>query len=189
MSAPVIDLTFAREWTAEILPRRPLILPTRQFTYPRQAEEVERGALEVTVHPAAGELFLATFALGFADPAVPTGLWSCPDPAWLCAVAGGYAYLMNTAAPDEFEQIEYRPVLKVRALSNHGLILFAGHHSLLAWGAHGRAWQTARLSWEGVEITRIEGDRLEGTGWDMLTDRDVPFTVDLRTGAHSMVIA
>jgi hypothetical protein len=184
MSTPVIDLTFPHTWTAEILPRRPLILPTRQFVYPRQAEEVERGALEALVRPAGADPFLATFALGFADPAAPTGLWNCPDPDWLCAVAGGYAYLVNTNDPQQFEQIEYRPVLRVLAVSEHGILIFAGHHSLLAWSERGKAWQTERLSWEGVEITRIEGDRLEGTGWEMLTDTDVPFTIDLRTGAR-----
>ena len=178
-----LDLTFPHTWTAEILPRRPLILPARQFVYPRQAEEVERGALEVLVHPAEAEPFLATFALGFADPAAPTGLWSCPDPDWLCAVAGGYAYLVNTAHPGQFDQVEYRPVLQVRAILEPQLLLFAGHHSLLAWNAQGKAWQTARLSWEGIEITRIDGNRLEGAGWDMITDRDAPFTIDLRTGA------
>jgi hypothetical protein len=183
---PTIDLGFPHAWTAEILTQRPLILPRRQFVYPRQAEEIERGALEVMVHPAAGEPFLATFALGFADPAAPTGLWSCPDPNWLCAVAGGYAYLVNTARPEQFEQIEYRPVLHVRPLPAQGLLLFSGHHSILAWAAQGKAWQTARLSWEGVEITRVEGDHLEGIGWDMFTDRDVPFTVDLRTGTHTI---
>ena len=184
MSTPVVELTFPHTWTAEILPRRPLILPFRQFVYPRQAEEVERGALELLVHPAAAQPFLATFALGFADAAAPSGLWSCPDPNQLCAVAGGYVYLVNTTRPEQFEQIEYRPVLRVLALPGQQLIIFAGHHSLLAWGSKGKAWQTSRLSWEGVEITRVEGDRLEGTGWDMLSDRDVPFTIDLRTGLN-----
>ncbi len=181
---PTIDLTFPHTWTAEILPQRPLILPKRQFVYPRHAEEVERGALELRVNPADAEPFLATCALGFADPAAPTGLWSCPNPQWLCAVSGGYAYLVNTASPEQFTQVEYRPVLEVRALAEHKLLLFTGHHSLLAWGAQGQAWQTARLSWEGVQITRIEGDELHGIGWDLLTDSDLPFTVDLRTGAH-----
>ena len=31
MSTPVVELTFPHTWTAEILPRRPLILPFRQF--------------------------------------------------------------------------------------------------------------------------------------------------------------
>jgi hypothetical protein len=182
MNSPAINLSFPHNWLAEILSRRPLILPARQFIYPKQAEEIERGALEVMVHPSGAEPFLATFALGFADAAAPTGLWSCPDPDWLCALAGGYAYVVNTRQPEQFEQIEYRPVLQVRALPSSGLLIFAGHHSILARDAHGKIWQTERLSSEGIEISRIEDDRLEGIGWDLITDRDVPFTIDLRTG-------
>ena len=184
MKSPTIDLSFPHSWTAEIPSHRPLILPARQFVYPKEVEDIERGALEVMVRPDSAVPFLATFALGFADPAAPTGLWSCPDPAWLCAVAGGYAYLVNTGQPEKFEQIEYRPVLLVKALPLYGFLIFAGHHSLLAWGAHRKAWQTERLSSEGIEITDIKGDRLEGMGWDQITDRDVPFAIDLRTGAR-----
>jgi hypothetical protein len=177
-----VDLTFPYTWTAEILPQRPLILPKRQFVYPRQAEEVERGAMEVLVRPAVGEPFLATCALGFADPAAPSGVWSCPHPDWLCAVSGGYAYMIDTTAPERFTQVEYRPVLEIRALLEQQLLLFAGHHSLLAWGAEGMAWQTPRLSSEGVTITGVEADALHGVGWDLLTDADVPFAIDLRSG-------
>lgn len=187
MSSSAVDLSFPRNWLAEFLPRRPLILPKRQFVYPKQAEDIERGALEVMIRPADAEPFLATFALGFADPSAPTGLWSCPNPDWLCAVAGGYAYLVNTKDPEEFEQIEYRPVLLVHAVPSNSLLIFAGHHSVLAWGTHGMAWQTERLSSEGLEITRIEGERLEGVGWDLMTDRDVPFAIDLRTGSRVQI--
>jgi hypothetical protein len=179
---PTIDLAFAHDWEAEVLRERPLILPRRQFVYPKQAEEVERGALEVMVRPVGAEAFLGTFALGFADPAAPTGVWSCPDAAWMCAVSGGYAYLVNTRQPEEFAQVEYRPVLEVRSLKEQGLLLFAGHHSLTAWSANGQAWQTVRLSWEGVQITGVDGRWLRGLGWDLMTDKDVPFRVDLETG-------
>ena len=177
-----INLTFAHSWRAEILPGRPLILPKRQFVYPREAEEVERGAMEVLVRPGNGEPFLATCALGFADPAAPTGGWSCPHPDWLCAVSGGYAYLIDTTAPERFAQVEYRPVLEVRALREQLLLLFVGHHSLLAWGVDGQLWLTPRLSWEGVTITDVDGDALRGIGWDLLSDADVPFAIDLRSG-------
>jgi hypothetical protein len=186
----LIDLTFPHVWTAEILSARPLILPRRQFVYPKHAEEVERGALEVMVRPEGGsspessEAFLGTFALGFSDPVAPTGVWSCLDAKWMCAVSGGYAYLVNTERPEEFVWVEFRPVLEVRALREQGLLLFAGHHALMAWGAQGKAWQTGRLSWEGVQITSIEGRWLCGVGWDMPTDKDVPFRVDLETGEH-----
>ena len=118
MTAPSFRGIFPHNWTAEILPNRPMILPNRHYVYPAQVDEVERGALEVLVQPGADSLdvqsvFLATCALGFRDPAVPTGIWSMPDPDWLCAVSGGYAYLIDTAAPDRFTHLRFRPVLEV----------------------------------------------------------------------------
>ena len=99
MNKPAIDLTFHHTWSVEVLKKRPLIAPSRQFVYPQQVEEVERGALELLVKPASGDTFLATCALGFADPTAPTGVWSCPDPEWLCAVSGdGKVMLANARA-------------------------------------------------------------------------------------------
>lgn len=182
-----VDFTFPHDWTAEILPKRPMKLPRRWCFYPRYAEEVERGALEVMVQPgSSAEPFLGTFALGFSDPLAPSGIWSCPNPQWLCAVSGGYAFLVNTRQPEEFTQMDFRPVLDVRVLREQELLLFTGHYAIAAWGVHGKAWETARLSSEGVQITAIEGQMLHGIGWDMMSDRDVPFTVNLQTGEHTI---
>ena len=181
--APIIDLSFPHHWQADVLPARPLILPPRRFVYPAQAEEVERGALEVLVRPAeSAEPFLATCALGFRDPAVPTGLWSCPNSEEMCAVSGGYAYLISTTKPESFTMIAFRPVLEVRAVLEVGMLLFVGHHAILAWGAGGQAWQSEKLSDEGVNLTSIEERKLNGRGWNMTTDRETPFTLDLKTG-------
>jgi hypothetical protein len=180
----MIDLSFPHRWQAEILPARPAILPARHFVYPRDAEEVERGALEVLVRPEAAEAqqFLATCALGFRDSAVPTGLWSTPNPDEICAVSGGYAYLIDTAQPEVFTMISYRPVLQVFPVLAAGLLLFVGHHSILAWGTSGQAWESEKLSDEGLTITDIEDGHLSGLGWQMLTDKEMQFTLDLRTG-------
>jgi hypothetical protein len=120
--------------------------------------------------------------LGFRDPAVPTGLWSTPNPEEICAVAGGYAYLIDTANPDRFTMLPYRPVLEVRPLSQEGLLLFVGHHAILAWGPSGEAWQSEKLSDEGVTISSVEGGVLRGLGWNLRTDEEIPFILDLRTG-------
>ncbi len=183
MSAPTIDLGFPPRWRAEILSARPLILPPRHFVYPRQAEEVERGALEAMVTPDGGAPFLATCALGFRDPIVPTGLWSAPRPEEICAVAGGYAYLIDTAAPERFTMLPYRPVLEVRAAVPEGLLLFVGHRSILAWGQDGQAWESGKLSDEGVTVAAVADGVLHGMGWNRITDQETPFALDLRTGA------
>jgi hypothetical protein len=177
-----LDLSFPHAWQAEALQSRPLILPARHFVYPRDAEEVERGALEVLIRPAGTEPFLATCALGFRDPVAPTGLWSAPKPEEICAVAGGYAYVIDTAAPERFTMIPYRPVLEVRVVIESNLLLFVGHRSILAWGGAGPAWESEKLSDEGVTITAIENGVLRGMGWAMRTDRETAFAVDLRSG-------
>jgi hypothetical protein len=60
-----------------------------------------------------------------------------------------------------------------------------GFHTVLAWGVGGVAWETKRLSWEGVRVTRVEDEVLRGLGWDMMRDVEVEFAVDLRTGEHT----
>jgi hypothetical protein len=224
-SAITIDLTFPHHWQAQIIPARPAILPARHFVYPRDVEEIERGALEVLVcadlsvgtgskegtgfsphvsnpqkrgalapeavpgaaipTPAAPALsFLATCAVGFLDPIVPTGVWSAPNPNEICAVSGGYAYLIDTSAPERFTMIPFRPVLEVRPLPAQGLLLFVGHYAIIAWGRNGQAWQSDKLSDEGVTITGIEDGVLHGVGWSMMTDRETPFAIDLKEGSH-----
>jgi hypothetical protein len=181
----VLDSTFDHDWKAEVLPSRPMILPARQFVYPALVEEVERGALEIMIRPSFGAgPFLATCALGFAGDNVPSGIWACPDPAWICAVAGGYAYLIDTSDPARWEQLPYRPVTNVTVVAEHALLVFTGFQSLLAWGRSGKVWETGRLSWDGLRVTAIHGDTLLGLGWDMTTDRELEFNVNLKTGEH-----
>lgn len=198
MPDPVVDLRFPHRWTAQPLSARPLILPARHFIYPQAVEEVERGALELLIAPAATEPtpndsptaqqspgtqeFLATCALGFRDPSVPTGIWSCPRPEELCAVAGGYAYVINVTAPQHFTMIPYRPVMQVLALPADGLLLFVGHRTILAWGAQGQAWESEKLSDEGLTVTGASEGVLHGAGWQMMTDKETPFSLELRTG-------
>lgn len=186
--APTVDFSFLHLWQAEVLQSRPFILPTRYFVYPRHAEEVERGALEILIRPSGdSQPFLATCALGFRDPAVPTGLWSTPNPEEICAVSGGYAYLIDTTGPDRFTMVPFRPVLEVRAVPSENLLLFVGHHAIFAWGPSGQAWQSERLSSEGISVTSIEPGVLHGLGWNLLTDKETAFTLDLRTGLRTGV--
>jgi hypothetical protein len=180
---------FPASWTVERLTAPPLIAPVRQFTYPVQVpgeeDALARGALQLLVRPRTGGSYLVTCALGFRDPTMPTAVLACPDPDQMCALAGGYAYLAETTDPESCTLLPMRPVTAVHALPSHGLLLFVGFHELMGWGADGLRWQSARLSYEGIRITQIEGHSLHGLGWNMVTDREVPFTVDLRTGLHT----
>ena len=183
MNTPQVDFTFARSWQAEILPSRPAILPARHFVYPHDVEEVERGALEVMVRPDAPNApFHATCALGFRDAAVPSGIWSAPNPLEICAVSGGYAYIIDTKAPEQFTMLPYRPTLHVIPAPAAGLLLFVSHRTILGWSAQGEAWQSPKLSDEGITALELEGNNLRGIGWNMITDKETPFSLDLKNG-------
>jgi hypothetical protein len=179
---------FPRTWRAQVLRTPPLIAPARQFVYPQnvpgEEDALNRGALMLHVSPASGGTFLATCALGFRDPSLPSGVWSAPAPDALLAVAGGYAYLIETLEPSRCVFLPVRPVTAVLAAPEHGLVLLAGFHDVLALGEGGIAWQTGRLSWEGVKLGEVRDGKLHGLGWDMFSDQELPFTVDLQTGEH-----
>ena len=184
MSSWLVDFSFPHAWEAEILAARPVILPARHFVYPQDVEEVERGALEVMVRPDAPHLpFLATCALGFRDPAASCGIWSTPNPTEICAVSGGYAYMIETTAPERFTMLPYRPVLKVVPAPADRLLLFVGHRTVLAWGEQGESWQSPKLSDEGLTKIEVQNGKLLGTGWNMITDKETLFVLELQTGS------
>jgi len=180
---------FARAWTAEILAAAPLIAPAQQYVWPMRIEGEEdalaRGALRVMVRPDGGGSYLLTCALGFRDPSMPTGVFGCPDAAEICAVAGGYAYLAKASEPERCTLLGMKPVTAVYPAAAAGLLLFVGFQTILAWGRDGVAWETGRLSWEGVKVTEVSGDEVVGLGWDLRGDVEVEFRVELRTGKHT----
>jgi len=162
-----------------------MIAPARQYVYPQyvpgEEDAMARGALLLMVRPAGASPFLATCARGFADTRTPTGVFACPNPDELCAVAGGYAYVVNVGSPATCTFLELRPVVEV--LSAPGALLFVGHYAVMAWGADGALWTSPKLSDEGLRITSTDDGVLRGFGWKMIPDKEVAFALDLKTGA------
>jgi hypothetical protein len=182
-------IEFARDWSAEILAAPPLIAPARQYTWPQniagEEDALARGALQLMVRPAQGGGYLLTCALGFRDPAMPTGVYACPRAGEMCAVAGGYAYLAMASEPEHCTLLAIKPVVAVLPAYEAGLMLFVGFQNILAWGAAGLSWETGRLSWEGIRVLSVAAGELRGFGWDLMTDKEVEFVVDLATGRHT----
>ena len=174
-----------RAWSAEVLKGAPMIAPARVYVWPRQIageeDALARGALYVAVR-AGGGSFLLQCALGFSDPSMPSGVWECPAADEICVVAGGYGYVGNVGSPESCVQIGLKPVVQV--VEAGGLLVFVGFQRMVAWGRDGLAWETGRLSWEGVRVTAVSGDEVKGMGWDLRGDVEVEFSVDLRTGMH-----
>ena len=177
---------FERSWTAEMLAAPPLIAPARHYIWPMaipgEEDALARGAVQVLVRPRAGGQFLVSAALGFRDRTMPTGVWGCPDADWICLVAGGYGYVASTLEPERVTLLGLKPVVEV--LEGGEVLLFVGFQTMLGWGREGVAWQTEKLSWEGIREVAVRGQEAVGLGWDLVADVEREFRVDLLTGKH-----
>ena len=179
------DFTFPRNYEVRILEGAPPVHPVEKlYHYPVELEEGERSGAYVRVTPQQTPAWVGFFALGFDSDQVVNQICSTPDPERLCIVVGGYAYVVKASDPSQWLQVEQKPVVDLRVLSQHGLLLFVGFTSITAVGSSGIAWTTERLTWEGLTITAIDGDKLLGHGWDAMADKEVPFEVELKTGKH-----
>ena len=178
-----IQYPFPHNYEIKVLESYSLVHPAEKLhQYPAILEEGDRAGLYLKVTGKGLEAWIGFFAQGFDSAEVARGVFSCPDPDWLCAVASGYAYLVDAANPERWMQIEQRPVIEVRAVPELKLLLFTGFTSITAVGESQRIWTTERLSWEGISISSIQGACLHGMGWDAITDKEAPFEVDLLTG-------
>ncbi len=180
------EFTFPMNYEVRKLESAPLLHPVEKlYQYPAEIEEGDRSGTYLRVVPKTGPAWVGFFALGFDSNQVVSAVCSCPDPDMLCAVAGGYAYVVKSTDPTQWFRIEQRPVVELRALHELQLLLFTGFTTITALGGSGLAWTTKRLSWEGVTISEISGEKLQGLGWDAIADKEIPFVVDLTTGQHT----
>jgi hypothetical protein len=180
------DFTFPRNYEVRMLEGAPPVHPIEKlYHYPVELEEGDRSGAYLRVIPQNGPAWVGFFAVGFDSDQVVNQVCSMPDAERFCLVVGGYAYVVKASDPAAWQRVEQRPVVDLRVVPQQGLVLFAGFTSITAVGSSGIVWTTERLTWEGLMITEIEGDRLLGHGWDALADKEVPFEVDLKTGKHT----
>ncbi len=134
--APKIDLSFPHAWQAEVLAARPLILPARHFVYPAKRKRWSAARSKCWFGPQQRSHFWRPARWDFAIPRAHRRMVRSPTRE-ICAVSGGYAYLIDTSAPERFTMLPYRPVLQFWRCMR-GLLLFVGNRRILAWGAKAR---------------------------------------------------
>ncbi len=180
------DFTFPKNYDVQVQQSYSLVNPLERFyQFPAELEEQDRSGTYLRVAPRQAVAWVGFFSKGFDSDKVAHAVFSCPDADSLCVVAGGYGYVVNTTDPAQWLQLEQRPITETRVVADKKLLLFVGFLKITALGPSGLLWTTERLSWDGVTISHIEGDTLHGMAWDAISDKEVPFTVDLQTGKHS----
>lgn len=157
----------------------------KRLFYPGATVAGGRDGLNVHVIPHRSEEWIGTFAAGSFGPKTVTEVCNTPNKNKLCVVAEGQGYIVDVERPDCCESVPIFPVLALRSSAKHGLLIFANHTELLAVGDQGLAWRTARLSWDSMKLTSMSEDELCGVFWDIRSESEQSFTVNLQNGTHT----
>lgn len=172
-----IDLSFPHDFACEL----PSELPPGQVRRFPPAQRAGQDGVLVRVTPSSGDAWTGMFAFGTAGPH-PSVIVAMPDPNKLCVVARGKGYLVDARRPHAWEAIEATPVTDLRAAAAAGLVVFATHVDLVAYGRDGVRWRTPRLGWDRLHIISVHERTLVGEGFDVRDGSTQRFDVDLTNG-------
>jgi|SRR5215469_15619095 len=180
-----IQFPFPHRYEIEEIPEFPSTgsFPEPVFYFPKPKERPEHDGLWLKFHDADGHSWIGIFAFG--DYSL-TRVISSPDPNRVCIISKGNAYAVMANQPQTWERVPVLPVLDVRTVRQHGLLVFSDFTGLAAYGSRGLVWQSPRLCWDRLKILNVTDNTIEGTGYDPTHaahgSDQMNFAVDLRTG-------
>ena len=184
MHAPVrIDQSFERYYDCQVLTET---APTQtpHYFYPGATTQGGLDGLILEVRPSRGTAWIGTFAFGNISKTGVTGVFTMPNQREICVVARGEGYLVNVEAPTTWQTIRAVPVIEVRPVAQHELVIFANFTELFAYGLTGLLWRTKRLAWDGLTLLSVSENSIHGEYWDHASNAKKDFVVDLQTGNH-----
>jgi len=153
-------------------------LPVHYF--PAPSPRSERDGFWVRVSPNSGEEWIGVFAEGYGNAGV-SKILSTPDPKHVCVISRGGAYIVNALSPTEWESLPFLPITYACSIQELGFLLFGTFWALIAWNDDGVLWQS-RLAVDGLTVTSVGPDRIEGYGYDPAQGANDHFLIDSRTG-------
>lgn len=134
--------------------------------------------------PNNGEPWIGVFAFGDSLRNEVCWVNPGPGPSQLTILARGRAYIASPNNPNSYIDVKSFPAITAIPVLSRGLMLFHDYTEIVAYDEQGLAWETSRISWDGIEIDEISDNTVLGRGWDAPSEEWVQFNVDLTTGSH-----
>jgi len=178
-------LSFPHEYSAELLPGLPSGANQHDiFYYPGATESGRLEGVVVKVSPKSQAPWIGVFAFGYPENeySESNGIYSCPNPHALCVVSDGDAFVVDTNAPKNWTIVRCTPVLTVKSLVEHQLLLFIDFSSIWAWGTDGLKWY-ANVAHDGLEVEGVNESSVYGRAFGPVPGKEsVYFEVELKSG-------
>lgn len=159
--------------------------PEPLLYFPEPKGRPEHDGLWLKVRDKSSKSWIGVFKFGYSSPPAFSRVISTPDPQRICVISNGSAYMVKTDQPELWESIPVLPVLDVRPIKEHGLLIFSDYTRLAAYDSSGFSWQSPRVCWDDLKILNVTENTIEGVGYDPTNchgSHQLNFAVDLRTG-------
>jgi hypothetical protein len=180
-----IDLSTAHSYKVEELAEQPgsgrFNIPPLYIPQPKNRPE--HNGLWLKLTPATGKSWIGVFACLFESPRSFSRVVSTLDADRVCVISRSAGYIVKVNEPGIWERVAV-PVLDVRLLPEHQLLVLSGYTELVAYGKNGLAWCSPRLCWDELKILNVTHNTIEGTGYDPTNSLNTEsrFAVDIGTG-------
>jgi hypothetical protein len=148
--------------------------------FPNLEKRPERDGLWIRIRPQIGEEWIGVFACPSSGPPAISKVLSTPDPNRVCVISGGQGYLVHTSKPSEWEIVPLFPVTNASSIVDCQFLLFASLSRIVGWNA-GIVWE-ADLALDGLTITNVSSEQIEGYGYDPVSNTNDSFVIDTPTG-------
>lgn len=179
-----IDFTFPHSYEVQELHELPATgkIDVPLLYIPEPKTRGEHDGLWLTFRSSNGESWVGVFAFGNSSPSAVSRVISTPDPEAVCIVSRGAAYLVRPSEPNAWHQVRVSPIIDVRILPEHRVLLLAGFTKLIACGNRGVLWESSNLCGDELKILRVTSEAVEGSGYDPAKAGEARFAVDIKTG-------
>jgi hypothetical protein len=151
---------------------------------PNKDSGVGRDGVIVKFFPDNGEPWIGIFAFGDMLPSGDCQICRGPGRNHLSILAKGDAYIASPNIPASFIHVKSCPAIRVVPVPSRNLMLFHDFTEIVAYNENGLAWETARISWDGIKIDEVSDTAILGKSWDAPNEKHVQFSVDLTDGSH-----
>ena len=154
------------------------------YYFPEASIKGGKDGIIVEIIPEHGESWIGVFAFGTQNQTGFSGVFTMPDPNKLCVVSKGKGYLVNVNDPKYCEIIDAIPIIDVHAIPTKNIVVFADYTKLVAYDETKIKWKTKRLAWDGFKIIMASEECIKGKYYDLRSEGDEFFEVNLSTGEH-----
>lgn len=173
------NLSFKSHYMVEVLEE---LGTENRYYYPRASTNGGNDGLTIKVISPNGESWIGIFEFGKISGNGISGIFTTPNTDIICIVAKGAGYMVSTSNPLNWEQVKSIPIMDVRPIKSHNLLIFADYTELVAYNDTGIKWRTERLAYDNLKIIEITEDFIKGEYWNISNDSNDTFKVNIETG-------